>query len=363
MRLAEWSTHPIHIPYGRAVRWASTEEAGADYLLLRLVSDDGLVGVAEGVLKATWNGVTARSLPVVLEELFIPLIRDVDLLDEAAVARALARVPEHRLAKSMVDAACWDLRSQVAHKPLWQLWEGDAQVPVSWTVTRQEPRAMAGEAETMVSRHGFRTLKVKGGQGWERDFQALAEIRAACGPGVALYVDANGAYPADEALGYVRELAERGVFLAEDPCHLLPNAAFRDLQQASPIPLLVDHGCNNARDAALFLEQGARALSLKLSRAGPTECRRIAAVAHARGCGVHLGLGAESSLGALLGLQVASALPGRERSLPAELAFFLMLPEEYVTEPLRVQDGQIQLPATPGLACRVDWDRVRALHP
>ncbi len=358
MRLAEWSTHVARIPYRRPVRWASAEVTGAEFVVLRLVADDGRVGIAEGGINPLWNGVTARSLPVVLEELFIPRLAGVDLLDEAAVTRAIGRIPEHRLAKSMVDTACWDLRAQAAGVPLWQLWGGDPEVPLSWTVTRQEPAAMTREAAEMVARHGFRTLKLKGGQGWERDFAMLSEIRAAVGPDVALYVDANGAYPPEEALAYVERLAEHGVVAAEDPCPLQPNGAFARLQAASPIPLVVDHACNSAQEAALFLEQGARALSVKLSKASPTECRRIAALADAAGCQVHVGVVAESTLGALIGLQVAAALPARERSLPAELSFFLMLTEEYTVERLTIQDGRVRLPAEPGLARWVDWGRL-----
>ena len=361
MHLADWSMHAVRLPYRRPVRWASTAEEAADYLLLRLVADDGLVGVAEGVVKPVWNGVTVRSLGCVLEELFLPLLRAVDLLDEAAVARALARIPEHRLAKAMLDTACWDLRAQARGRPLWQLWGGDQAVAVSWTVTRQEPLAMAGEAEAMVGRHGFRTLKVKGGQGVERDLAVLAAIRAAVGADVDIYVDSNGAYAPDEALSYVRQLAERGVGLVEDPCPLRPDRAFERLQAASPLPLLVDHACSDARDAALFLERGARALSLKLSKAGPTECRRMAALAHAQGCATLVGLTGESSLGALAGLQLASTLPGRQTGWPAELTFYLLLAEEYVVAPLAIVDGQIRLPDTPGCARVVDWERVRAL--
>jgi L-alanine-DL-glutamate epimerase-like enolase superfamily enzyme len=358
MRLAGWSTRTARIPYRRAVRWASSEVAGAEFLVLRLEADDGRVGIAEAGINPLWSGVTARTLPVVLEELFIPRLEDVDLLDDAAVAGALARIPEHRLARSVVDTACWDLRAQAAGMPLWQLWGGDREVPLSWTVTRQEPAAMARESAEMVERHGFGTLKVKGGQGWERDFAMLGEVRAAVGAQVALYVDANGAYPPEEALSYVERLAEHGVVAAEDPCPLQPNGAFARLQAASPIPLVVDNACASARDAALFLEQGAQALSVKLSKAGPTECRRIAAMADAAGCQAHVGVVAESTLGALIGLQVAAALPTRARSLPAELSFFLMLTDEYTVERLTIRDGRVRLPAEPGFARWVDWARL-----
>src|SRR5439155_24372950 len=122
MRLAEWTTYPVHLPYPHAIHWASIQEDGADYLLLRLVADDGLVGVAEASVKPAWNSVTLRALAVIVEELFIPLIRDLDLADERAVARALSAVREQKSARSMVETACWDLRAQVQGKPLWQIW-------------------------------------------------------------------------------------------------------------------------------------------------------------------------------------------------------------------------------------------------
>ena len=198
MRLAQWIAHPIHLPYPRHIQWASADEDGADYLLLRLVTDDGIVGVAEGVAKPAWQSVNPRALAVVIEELFIPL--------------------------------------------------------------------------------------------------------------------------------------------------------------------LVDNGCRSVEAAALFLEQDAQALSLKLSGTGVTEAQRMAALAHAQNCAAHMGFIGETSLGALVALQVASALPTRGYSLPAETTFFLTFGEEYVAERVRVEDGRVRLPAVPGLGRWVDWERVSAFH-
>jgi L-alanine-DL-glutamate epimerase-like enolase superfamily enzyme len=171
MRLAEWSSYPVHLAYPHVIHWASTVEDGADYLFLRLVADDGLVGVGEALAKRAWSGVSLESLPGILDQV-IPLIRDVDLMDAHAVGQALGGVGEGP-ARSVVEAACWDLRSQALGRPLWQIWGGDPEVFLSWTVTRQPPAVMAEEAGTMVDRHGFRTLKVKTGQDRATDRAAL----------------------------------------------------------------------------------------------------------------------------------------------------------------------------------------------
>ena len=64
-----------------------------------------------------------------------------------------------------------------------------------------------------------------------------------------------------------------------------------------------------------------------------------------------------------MALQIQSALPTRQYSLPSEASFFLMYPEEYATEPLHVERGKVSLPDQPGHARWVDWRRVQALRP
>src|SRR5204862_254768 len=82
-------------------------------------------------------------------------------------------IPENRLAKALVSNACWTLRAAVAGKPLWQLLGGREEADVCWTVTRRAPAEMAAESADYCARYGFRTLKVKGGQGIQTDLRAL----------------------------------------------------------------------------------------------------------------------------------------------------------------------------------------------
>lgn len=355
-------THPVRIPYPRAIRWAGHAETCADYLLIEIVTENGLTGIGEGTVKTNWTGATLRSLAVAIEDIFAPRLLGVDAADETAIGKVLDRIPEHRLAKSMIDVACWDLRAQAAGRPLWQLWGGAPQVAMSWTVTRQQPAEMAREAAEKVAAHGFRTLKIKTGQQPALDFAALDQIRKAVGDGVRLYADCNGAYPASAAADYTAGLKAHGAFLAEDPCRFQPDASFERLRAACALPLLVDHECRSATEAALFLERGAEALSVKIGKSGLTESWTIARLAQERGAKTVVGFFAESSLGALAALQLAAALPARGW-LPAETSFFLSLPQEFVHAPLIIKDGAVTLPDRPGFAGMVDWDRVKALRP
>lgn len=351
MRLARWSLGFYELAYEREVVWSNARERSGLFALLRLEADTGAVGIAEGTIKSTWSGVAPRSLRASLEDVVLPFVEEIELANEAAVYAALSRVPENRLAKGMVSTACWTMRAAAAGKPLWQLLGGRGEAEVCWTVTRRAPALMAQESARYCERYGFRTLKVKGGQGVDTDLAALKEIRAAVGGEVALYVDANGAYARDTALDYVQRIAAAGATIAEDPSPLAPDAQFEALQQGAGIPILVDGACTSARDAELFLARGARAISLKPGRVGLDECLAIGK--KLVDCRSALGIYAESALGTLINLQ----LPAQ---LPAEQTFFLMMRSHVTPAVPEIRNGRIRLPDQPDLSRLVDWSKVQA---
>jgi len=275
------------------------------------------------------------------------------------VRSVLERIPENQAAKTLIDNACWDLHAARLGRPLWRVWGGAPRVELSWAITRQAPQAMADEAATMVARHGFRTLKVKGGQGFDLDLAGMGEIRSAVGETVRLYVDANGAYAEEEAFDYACAMADAGAIMVEDPCALAPDANFRDLQEDSPVPILVDFGCTSLRDAALFIEQEARALSIKPGRFGLSHARAMEKLARQAGCSPVVGLMGESVLGTLAGLQFAAALS--DPVLPAELTWFLAMTEQVTTMTPKIVDGAIDLPECESLASLIDWRAVQQL--
>lgn len=352
MKLADWSLHFYRLPYCREVVWANAVEKSGLYALLRLTCDDGATGIAEGTLKDTWSGASPKSLAAVLEDILLPKLAKLDLADDKAVSAAFAGIPENRMAKGMAESACWTMRAATAGKPLWKLWGASGSVAVAWTVTRQKPALMAAESAEICGKYGFRTLKVKGGQGRDVDLQALKDIRAAVGPGVELVVDANSHYSRAEAAGYVAALAGAGVTVAEDPCRLAPDEHFAKLQAGSPIPILVDRSCASQEDASLYLERGARALSTKPGRVGLSETRGIAAMAAARGARTAVGIYAESALGTLINLQ-------QEGPMAAEQTFFLTHSAQVSKLVPEIRGGRIALPDEADLARLVDWGAVR----
>jgi len=361
LKLTRHHFHPLHIPYHRKIRWAGHLESGVDVLLLVLETDGGLTGIGETPIRLNWHAATPASLMTVIDEVFLPQMAELDLGDEAAVKNFLAGFKEHPLAKSLIDTACWDLRAQLSGVPLWQrLGARDANVPISWTVTRAAPKDMAREAAAAAETHGVRAFKVKTGQGVATDRSVLTEIRSAVGEDAALFADSNGAGPAAGIAETSKMLADFGVSLFEDPCSFAPDDGFRAIQQNSKLPIMVDNGCRSIAEGSLFLGVGAQALSVKIMKTGITESLLLADMAQARHARVAVGISATTSLGAITALSLSASLPDSARCAPCEETFFASM-DDILHQPLRIKAGKVELPAAVGFAPLIDWKKVATL--
>ena len=352
----------LRLEYPEPVKWAGHMEAHMDVVLLTLYAG-GAKGVAETSVRLKWHSASVRSFIATMEDVFIPLLAGVDLADAEVTSAALSRVREHPLIRSLIDMACWDLRASLSETPLWRfLGAGDAAVPVSFTITRAKPQFMAERAAMAVEKFGVRAFKIKTGQTLELDTIAVRYIREAVGDDVELFADSNSSYRREDVSAISGMLADYGVRYFEDPCPFAPTHAFRELMSECKLPILVDDGCRSLRDSDLFVEAGAQALSVKTMKTGISESLAIAKRAAAADCKVSVGISAVSSLGAILALSLATALPGSVKRIPCEETFFLVS-GGYLTEELIIRNGCVELPNATTLSEVLDWDRVRALEP
>ncbi|WP_188308160.1 enolase C-terminal domain-like protein [Streptomyces sp. CBMA123] len=164
-----------------------------------------------------------------------------DLLAEHAIGRSVFDVPAaneamHRAlrnagrpgiggyALSAVDIALWDLKSRLLGLPLADLL-GRARdtVPVYGsggftTYTDQQARE---QLRGWTEQQAIPRVKIKIGEEWgtreDRDLARVEQARAIIGPGVELYVDANGGYTAKQAIRLARRFEEYGVRWFEEP--------------------------------------------------------------------------------------------------------------------------------------------------
>lgn len=358
MRFAEANLYAYKLPYRRRITWFDSSENESFFVALRLTADDGSHGWSETAIKPHWSGMPPHAFANLLRDEYLPALEQTDLSDASAVSVAVQSLPANHLCRMMIDNACATLLAASVGRPYWNTKGGTREVEMSWCVTRQPPQEMVHEAVSMIENHGFGTLKIKGGQGFDIDLNAIRSIRRAVGPKVTFMVDANGAYSAEDAGEYVKMLDGEGVVVAEDPYNMEPDDDFSRLVADSPIPILVDAPSVTIADAEAFLAAGATALNVKPGRVGFAEAERIVSAAEASDAGVCSGMSAESALGTLISLQSASAL--ENPLLPAEQSIFMMLREQVTQYVPEIRNGKMVLPQMADFDDIIDWDKLSA---
>jgi L-alanine-DL-glutamate epimerase-like enolase superfamily enzyme len=148
-------------------------------------------------------------------------------------------------AVSAVDQALWDLKARLLGVPLVVLLgAAHDDVPIygsggfcSYSRERLQEQLGGWAAE------GIPRVKMKLGREPERDPARLEAAREAIGDDVALYVDANGAFQAKQALGWAERYArEWGVTWFEEPVSSADFEGLRLVREQGPAGLEVAAG-------------------------------------------------------------------------------------------------------------------------
>ena len=118
-----------------------------------------------------------------------------------------------------VDVALWDLKARLLDLPLVRLLGAAREsVPVygSGGFTSYDTGALRDQLATWADA-GIDQVKIKVGRSPRDDVARVRAARSAVGPDVALFVDANGAYAAKQALALAGEFARYDVCWFEEP--------------------------------------------------------------------------------------------------------------------------------------------------
>jgi len=320
-----------------------------ELVLLRIEDADGVSGWGEAAPLQSYDGVAVNDVVAALESRRAVLERWNGKLDSRGRGAILgAKGLELQQAVAAVDMAIWDYRGRRAGKPAWQLLGGApaAAAPVSLnaTIGAVDARSAAREAATAAAA-GFTCVKVK--VGVQGDRERVAAVRESVGPDVAIRIDANGAWTAEEALAALAGLEPYGIELCEEPVHGLD--AIRALAGRSRVPVAVDESVSEPQALS---QRHADAACLKLARAGGLGGLVGAMqVARATGYSMYLASTLDGPLGIAAALHACAVVPPDRACGLATLGLF-----ERDCEALRPASGRLAVPDGPGLGNGLrDW--------
>lgn len=240
MKIISLETFPLRwkMPYAVTLARGSYDEREA--LLVKVVTDTGLVGWGEAAL---WGGPPEVSKAVLEREIF-PLIEGQDPLRPEFVWELVYQHTYYHGRKGIViaclsgvDIALWDIVGKATDQPLWRILGGFGR-PVETYASSGYYRAdrsmdeFASEIGDWIGK-GYRGFKMKIGntpdvihdavtgpvplrRSFEEDMARIVIAREAVGD-AALFVDANTSLDAAQAMRYGDRLEELDVRWFEEP--------------------------------------------------------------------------------------------------------------------------------------------------
>lgn len=361
MKIVDIEVTPIVVPLRKTFRGSKYQMSERATLILRLKTDQGLVGL-------TYNGDevhTQIDIAKIITDEILPLIKGRDASRPEDIWERMKPLTfdilrDRRMvimAMSAVDSACWDIVGKMAGQPLYRLWGGYRdQLPIIaiggyYGLSHAE---LAAEVEGYLDM-GIGGCKMKvGGASPKEDAERYLAMRKAGGDDFLLMADANQGYTQAEALEFAGLVAHSPPRWFEEPVRW-DNARndMRDVRYRSGLQIAAGQSEVGRMDARDLMAAGAiDVCNFDASwSGGPTEWLRVAGCAACYG--VQMAHHEEPQIAAHLlagiahGTYVECFHPDRDP------LFWNLL-----TSRGECRDGMYSVPQGPGLGIEVDEDYI-----
>lgn len=359
MRIVAASLHLVRLDLVHEFQTSSHRKGHLDHVLVRLESDEGVVGWGEIASPADpyYNAENVDTCWLVASRYLLPALLGATWDHPSQVSALWRRVRGHEFAKAGVDMAAWVTWSLAQGQSLGAALGGTRREVVAGVSLGIEPTIEALlEQVALHVEQGYPRVKLKIAPGWDVD--PVRAVRSAY-PDLDLHVDANGVYPGDERAVF-DELDEYGLTMIEQPYAPRDLLAHAHLQAHLTTPICLDESVETLADLRLALHlRAGRVLNIKVSRMGGLTAALAAhdlAVEHGLPVwcgGMHefgVGRAANVALSSLPGFLLPSDVSGSDKYYRRDV----------VVPPVIAVRGRVSVPTGPGLGLTVDEDLVAA---
>jgi L-alanine-DL-glutamate epimerase-like enolase superfamily enzyme len=367
MKITHIETYPVRVPLKPERRMISSlgKHEVSEYLLVRVLTDDGLEGVGEATVMPRWSGETVWGAKALIERVFTPRLLHCDPTDLLAIEAIMwESAKDNWFAKSAIEMACWDIQGKVADKPVYELLGGAIRplgIRCRFSMGAYDTEHASRCAAELVEA-GFTTIKVKVGADRQADVERVRAVREAIGVERDLVIDANAALGAESAIQLIEKLEDCNVGLFEQPT---PRGDFEGLahvrQRINP-PVMADDICFDMSDARECVRNDAcDVISVYPGKnGGIRRSKEIVefAAGHEVACSIGSNLELDVASAAMCHLVVAC--PNMQvETFPGDILGPDYHEFSIAKNPLSIQGPVISITDSPGLGIGVDWELVK----
>jgi glucarate dehydratase len=353
-RIAGVEAWPAKVPLERPYEMAPGQVAGIDRTVVRVTTDDGLVGLGEATSPDDAAALRGKLGQRLVGRELSELLGELGRLDRPR--------PRHRRDGKVlirnplagVEIALWDLEARAAGVPLHELLGGSFRTEVAFTEYfayreggEESPSEVAAYCARMVEEHGSPAFEGKVAvRPVEEDVRLVREVRAAIGAERVLRLDANMGWRLETARQALSLLEPFAVANVEEPVGSFTEMA--ELRRSTSIPFSA-----HTPDVALAAELGVPdALVIGLGFCGGIAgTRRFIAECEAAGVGFWFYSG-DLGIATAAYLHVAAATPYLDR--PSQSLLRWTQDDVIVGGPFSPEGGVVPVPNGAGLGVELD---------
>ncbi len=359
MRITSVETFPVGIPLATPVRMSHVTITKSNNVLVKVTTDEGIVGWGEGVEAFDLTGENQGRIKASIDALGASLVGKDPWARTQHWLSVGQRVFENTTAIGALDIALHDIAGKASGLPIHALLGGAVrqQVAALTLIGSGDPDADLAAFEAKYE-SGYRWFKVKLGIG-----DGMVEVKtltaiSATASDVIICGDVNAGWGEHESLRFLRAIEGLPVRYIEQPTR--DRVALARVAAASAIPICADESAHSLQDIAAFGPSAVAGVSLKLIKLGGISgVMRGAVVCDTVGLEINLaGKIAESSIAAAANLHCAAAISdlrfGCSTGNQANAA-------DVTQSPIRMRAGVFDIPSGPGLGVEVDETMVKAL--
>jgi muconate cycloisomerase len=369
MRIAQIETIPVRIPLKPERRMISAlgRHDVSEFLLVRVVADDGSEGWGEATVTPRWSGETCRGAQAMIDDVLAPAVQGMEVGDIVELDRRMdAFAVGNWFAKSAIEMACWDLLGRAAGKPVYELLGGACRpltIRSRFSLGAYDPERARRRAGELVAA-GFTTIKVKVGVDPQRDVERVRIVRETIGPDIALMIDANGGWDVETAIRCIQDLSDCQLTIVEQPIPPGDYTGLARVRRETGAKILADESCFDLVHAQeLIRHDCCDVISLYPGKnGGIRKAREIAELAAQHGIACSIGSNLEWDLGTAAMAHFIVATPNMQLELyPGDLLGPDYHEVSIARNPLKIDGPLTTLTNSPGLGVEVDRERVSAL--
>ncbi|MEZ5857503.1 MAG: mandelate racemase/muconate lactonizing enzyme family protein [Geminicoccaceae bacterium] len=365
MKISRLDVYPLSIAYVRNETSSIINRGGVSDVVVRLTTDDGLVGWGECVAPGDTESIVAAARAAE------PFLLGRDPWDQEAIFRDYLvagnwqfQAMTGNFAFAGIDMALWDICGKAVGQPLWRLFGGALRQSVDYFFYLEwgEPDAVAAQGAA-GRRLGYSVFYLKVGIDAVREEAMLQALRDAIGPEGRIRIDANQSWTLPEA---ARLLARWdglvGLDFAEAPVPIDPVEGMIELKGRVAVPLCANEGLWREADAVRIIQsRAADYLCLGPSWVGSLRrFQSVARAAHLQGQQVCKHTHGEHGIAAAASQHLLLTLPngclGHQQTAQ-------MMRDDILVERIPIMDGPAWgLIEGPGLGIEIDEAKLQMYH-